>query len=58
MSQDSVREVKVALIGAGSVGRIFLEVIIKKRTLLREKHGLVFKIVLVVDSSGNFDMKN
>lgn len=46
------RTVSAALIGVGNVGRNFLRILATKETVLREKYGLAFRVVLVADSSG------
>jgi homoserine dehydrogenase len=40
------------LVGAGNVGRRFLELLLQKRTTLRERLGLSFSLVGVADRSG------
>jgi len=47
-----MRQVRVALIGLGNVGKAFLNLIIEKETLLREQYGLSLVLTAVADSSG------
>ncbi|MCB0044291.1 MAG: homoserine dehydrogenase [Caldilineaceae bacterium] len=47
-----VREVRLALIGLGNVGRNFLKILEIKEERLREQYGLTFSVVCVADSSG------
>jgi homoserine dehydrogenase len=48
----SVRKVKVLLIGAGNVGRRFLELVEAKKALLREQLGFELQLVGVSDTTG------
>jgi len=47
-----VREIDVALIGLGNVGRNFLRILETKATRLRDQYGLRFRVVCIADSSG------
>lgn len=46
------RTVRVALVGLGNVGRSFLELMTRKASLLRERHGLDLVLTGAADSSG------
>ncbi len=52
MTTGSVRQVRLLLVGAGNVGRRFLELTVQKATTLRQRLGLVLLPVGVADSSG------
>jgi homoserine dehydrogenase len=52
MTNRASRQVRVVLMGVGSVGRRFLELLIWKRGTLRERLGLELIVVGVADSSG------
>lgn len=41
---------KIAIIGFGTVGQGFLELLIQKRNLLKEKFGLEYKLVAICDN--------
>lgn len=43
--------IKIALVGVGNIGRAFLQLLIDKRSLLREKHRLALQLVAAADSS-------
>jgi homoserine dehydrogenase len=45
-------EIKIVIVGLGNVGRRLLELMEKKRTLLRRRFNLEFIIVAAADSSG------
>ena len=47
-----MREIRTALIGVGAVNRSFLEILSRKAERLQRDYGLVFRIILAVDSSG------
>lgn len=47
-----MREIKAAMIGLGSVNKNLLRIISDKADILAGKYGLIFKVVLVADSSG------
>ena len=47
-----VREVRFLLIGAGNVGRRFLDLVARKEKVLRERLGLRLTLIGVADSSG------
>jgi len=47
-----VREVRFLLIGAGNVGRRFLDLVVRKEKVLRERLGLRLTLVGVADTSG------
>jgi homoserine dehydrogenase len=47
-----MREVRVALIGLGNVGKAFLKLMVDKDALLREKHGLSLVLAAAADTSG------
>jgi len=47
-----MRQVRVALIGLGNVGKAFLQLMIEKETLLQEQYGLSLVLTAVADSSG------
>jgi homoserine dehydrogenase len=47
-----VKQVRLALVGLGNVGRRFLRHLIQREERLREKYGLSFTVHCVVDSSG------
>jgi homoserine dehydrogenase len=44
--------IRLLLVGAGNVGRRFLELLVLKRDVLRDRFGLTFILVGVADSSG------
>ncbi len=46
------REVRIALIGLGNVGRSFLRILQEKEKRLADEFGLAFKLVCIADSSG------
>lgn len=46
------KQIAVALIGLGNVGRNFLRILEMKAARLRTEYGLVFQVVCVADSSG------
>jgi len=52
MNTRSIREARFLLIGAGNVGRRFLELVLDKGETLRSRLGLVLVPVGVADSSG------
>jgi homoserine dehydrogenase len=52
MTEAEVRRVRILLVGAGNVGRRFLELLILKGTALRALRGLHLVPVGVADSSG------
>jgi len=47
-----MKQVGLALVGLGNVGRRFLRLLIEHDDTLREKYGLAFSVYCVVDSSG------
>lgn len=47
-----MRQVRVALIGLGNVGKAFLQLMIDKEALLRERYGLSLVLTAAADSSG------
>ncbi len=47
-----MRQVKLALIGLGNVGKAFLQLMIDKEVLLRERYGLSLALTAAADSSG------
>ncbi len=47
-----MRQVRVALIGLGNVGKAFLQLMIEKETLLQEQYGLSLVLTAAADSSG------
>ncbi len=47
-----MRTIDISLVGVGHVGREVLRILETKAPLLRERHGLAFRPVLVADSSG------
>jgi hypothetical protein len=47
-----MKQVGLALVGLGNVGRRFLRLLIERDDMLREKYGIVFRVHCVVDSSG------
>lgn len=47
-----MKEIKAAMIGLGNVNKTLLGILNDKETVLVEKYGVSFKIVMVVDSSG------
>ena len=47
-----MRQVKLALIGLGNVGKAFLQLMIDKEALLREQYGLSLALTAAADSSG------
>ena len=47
-----IRRVRLLLIGAGNVGRRFLELVVRKQDTLRQRLGLELTVVGVADSSG------
>lgn len=47
-----MRRVRLALVGLGNVGRRFLRLLGQNGATLRERHGLVFSVPIVADSSG------
>ena len=47
-----MKQVGLALVGLGNVGRRFLRLLIERDDILREKYGIVFRVHCVVDSSG------
>ena len=47
-----MRQVKLALVGLGNVGRRLLTLLVERDEILREKYGLTFTVHCVVDSSG------
>lgn len=49
---DAARQVRLILVGAGNVGRRFLELLVLKRDTLRQKLGVEFVVAGVADSSG------
>jgi len=52
MGRTEARQVRLLLIGAGNVGRRFLELLVLKDEVLRERLGLKASLVGVADSSG------
>jgi homoserine dehydrogenase len=52
MGRSGARRVRLVLIGAGNVGRRFLELLILKDKVLRERLGLELALIGVADSSG------
>jgi homoserine dehydrogenase len=49
---ESPRSVRILLVGLGNVGRRFLELLLQKRKVLRDRFGLAFTLVGAADSSG------
>ena len=47
-----MKQVGLALVGLGNVGRRFLRLLIERKDTLREKYDLAFSVHCVVDSSG------
>ncbi len=47
-----MKQVRVALIGVGNVGRAFLQLMVEKAPLLAEKYGLALVLTGAADSSG------
>lgn len=47
-----MKQVRVALVGVGNVGKAFLQLMVEKRALLAEKYGLELVLVAAADSSG------
>ena len=47
-----MKQVKLALVGLGNVGRRLLRHLIEREDVLRDKYGLSFAVHIVVDSSG------
>ncbi len=50
--ESKVRQVRLALVGLGNVGRRFLGLLLENDDTLRGKYGLAFSLHCVVDSSG------
>lgn len=46
------KTIRIALVGLGNVGRAFLELMVTKAPLLRERHGLELMLTGAADSSG------
>jgi homoserine dehydrogenase len=47
-----MKQVRVALIGVGNVGKAFLQLMVEKATLLADKYGLELVLTAAADSSG------
>ncbi|SVC02573.1 uncharacterized protein METZ01_LOCUS255427, partial [marine metagenome] len=47
-----MKQVRLALVGLGNVGRRFLRLLLEREETLREKYGLAFSVHCVIDSSG------
>lgn len=47
-----MKQVRLALIGLGNVGKAFLQLMIEKETLLAERYGLKLVLTAAADSSG------
>jgi len=52
MVDSKVRRVRLLLVGAGNVGRRFLELLVRKEETLRQRLGLELIVVGVADASG------
>jgi homoserine dehydrogenase len=52
MKTASGQQVRLLLVGAGNVGRRFLELVVRKRDTLRDRLGLELIVVGVADTSG------
>ena len=52
MVDSEVRKARLLLVGAGNVGRRFLELLVLKEDTLRQRLGLEFIVVGVADASG------
>lgn len=48
----AVKQVRVALVGAGNIGRAFLQLMLDKAELLRQRHGFEMTLVGLADRSG------
>ncbi len=47
-----MKQVRIALIGLGNVGKAFLQLMVEKEVLLRDRYGLALVLVAAADSSG------
>lgn len=52
VSEHSMKHVRMALVGVGNVGRRLLELLVDRRELLRQDHGLEFSVHCLADSEG------
>ena len=48
----TARQIKVALVGAGNIGRAFLQLMLDKAALLEQRHGFQMVLVGLADRSG------
>ena len=44
-----MKEVKIGLIGFGTVGRGFTEILVNKKAYLEEKYGISYRVVAIAD---------